>query len=213
MQVDILDFIRKAGLEESLYPGKRVVKAFPQPGEFKSHCVVYDWRDANKIRIEIKAGLSGKDLSQAELSRYPVSLQAPTFLEIDVESGTLRRIDAEDEESDTQRGSASGGGGKRPRLTNFAVAAEGWIPNAGDLSTLVVMGMEIAKEAYDKVLDKFFAQVQHAKIVATDLMAAAGKLITRYTPPAFLTPKGDENKIYKYDRVKNEAMFAGMMPS
>jgi hypothetical protein len=221
MQVDILEFIRKAGLSESLYPGKRVVKSFPQPGEFKSHCVVYDWRDASKIRIEVKAGLHGKDLSPAELSRYPVSFQAPTFLEIDVASGHLRRLDSaeilerseEEDEGDTQRGSASGGGGKRPSLSNFSTAAEGWIPNAGELSALVVMGMEIAKEAYENVLNKLFTQVEHAKIIATDLMAAAGKLITRYTPPAFLKPKGDENKVYKYDRMKNEAMFSGMVPT
>ena len=62
MQVNIQKFLQTCGLDEPLYPGKRVVKKLPQPGEYKSHCVVYDWRDPNKIRIEIKAGLSGKDL-------------------------------------------------------------------------------------------------------------------------------------------------------
>jgi hypothetical protein len=41
-------------------------------------------------------------------------------------------------------------------------------------------------------------------IATTDILAKAGKFITRYAPPAFLAPKGDEDKPYKYDRVKNE---------
>lgn len=84
MQVNIKEFLEECGLEEQLYPGKRVVKKLPQPGEHKSHCVVYDWRDPSKIRIEVKAGLSGRDLPPKELKKYPVSFQTPTAIEIDV---------------------------------------------------------------------------------------------------------------------------------
>jgi hypothetical protein len=78
--VEIQDFLAKCGLEEPLYPGKRVVKKLPQPGEYKSHCIVYDWRDPSRIRIELKAGLSGRDLPPKELRKYPPSYQAPTFI-------------------------------------------------------------------------------------------------------------------------------------
>ena len=216
MHINIQEFIKQAGLDEAFYPGKRVVKAFVQPGEYKSHCIVYDWRAADVIRVEVRAGLSGKALEPSELAKYPVSLQAATFFEIDVKTGVMARVE-EDEESE---GSASGESGTRaPRAKkllsslSFSVAATGQVASSGVLSRMVVMGMEIAKDAYAKVCEKLFTQVAHAKISATDLVAAAGKMITKYTPPAFLKPKGNENATYKYDREKNEAMFAGVMPS
>jgi hypothetical protein len=228
MKVNIQEFVKQAGLDEPFYPGKRVVKLCPQPGEYKSHCVVYDWRDPVCIRIEIKAGLTGRDLPAKDLVRYPVSFQAQSFIEIDVQQGTIRTVsraanDDEDEGEDTSGKSKSGGGGKRPAmkkpeesrlsLMSFADAAEGLLPEAGKIVNMVIMGMKIAEEAYGKVLDTFFGQVQHAKIAATDLIASAGKMITKVTPPAFLKPKGDESAVYKYDRMKNEAMFTGMMPT
>ncbi len=84
MQVNIQEFLETCGLDEPLYPGKRVVKKLPQPGEYKSHCIVYDWRDPAKIRVEVKAGLSGRDLPAKDLKKYPISFQSPTFIEIDV---------------------------------------------------------------------------------------------------------------------------------
>ena len=93
MQVNIQEFLQTCGLDEPLYPGKRVVKKLPQPGEYKSHCIVYDWRDPAKIRIEVKAGLSGRDLPPKELKKYPVSFQSPTFIELDV-NGTAEAADA-----------------------------------------------------------------------------------------------------------------------
>lgn len=84
MDVNIQEFLEKCGLDEPLYPGKRVVKKLPQPGEYKSHCVVYDWRDPTKIRVEVKPGLSGRDLPPQDRKKYPPGLQAPTFIELDV---------------------------------------------------------------------------------------------------------------------------------
>ena len=37
-------------------------------------------------------------------------------------------------------------------------------------------------------------------------------MISKFTPPPFLKPKGDENRVYKYNREKNEPMFTGMIP-
>lgn len=84
MQVDIKTFLEQCGLNEPFYPGKRIVQKLPQAGEYKSHCVVYDWRQPDMIRIEVKAGLSGRDLSPKELKKYPPSLQAPTYVELAV---------------------------------------------------------------------------------------------------------------------------------
>ncbi len=223
MQVNIKEFIEQSGLDEPFYPGKRVIKLCPQPGEYKSHCVVYDWQNPEFIKIEIKAGLSGRDLAANDLVRYPISFQAPSFIEIDVRTGEMRSIEgaANDDDDDDETGSGStgkSGGGKRPAakkksfsqsMLSFASAVEGALPENGTISAIVIMGVKIAEEAYDSVVNKFFTQVEHAKISATELMAAAGKLVTKFTPPAFLKPKGDENKVYKYNREKNEVMFTG----
>jgi len=232
MQVNIKEFVEQTGLQEPFYPGKRLIKPCPQPGEFRSHCVVYDWRDPAKIRIEIKAGLTGRDLSTKDLAKYPVSFQAPTFIEIDVQTGDMRTVtqklvanddeDDEDGEDGTSgKSGKSGSGGKRPgkkleetagsRLS-FSSAVEGLLPEMGKVVEMVVMGMKIAEEAYSSVLTRLSSQINHAKISATDLVAAAGKLVTKFTPPAFLKPHGDENKVYKYNREKNEPMFTGMTP-
>jgi hypothetical protein len=83
-QINIQELLEKAGLDEPLYPGKRVVKKCPHQGEYKSHCVVYDWRDPGTIRIEVKAGLTGRNLAEKELKKYPISLQTSTFIEVQV---------------------------------------------------------------------------------------------------------------------------------
>lgn len=224
MHINIKEFIDQSGLEEPFYPGKRVIKLCPQPGEYKSHCVVYDWRNPSLIRIEIKAGLSGRDMPANDLIRYPVSFQAPSFIEIDVNTGEMRSVEGSTDDEDEEGSSGSkgkAGGGKRPAkkklaglsMASFATAVEGLLPENGVVSQIVIMGKEIAKNAYESVLHKFVTQIEHAKISTSDLMAAAGKLVTKFTPPAFLKPKGDENKVYKYNREKNEVMFTGMMPS
>ena len=84
MDLNIKEFMEECGIEDPIYPGKRLVHKLPQTGEHKSHCVVYDWRNPDTLRIEIKAGLSGKDLPPKELAKYPVSFQSPTYVEIDM---------------------------------------------------------------------------------------------------------------------------------
>lgn len=108
MQVNIEEVLNKAGLDEPLYPGKKVVKKCRQSGEYKSHCIVYDWRNPDKIVIEVKAGLSGRDLPPEELKKYPVSFQAPTFFEIHVgNQKAAAPIDMK-----TRKGTAKKGGKK-----------------------------------------------------------------------------------------------------
>ena len=94
-------------------------------------------------------------------------------------------------------------------MLSFASAVEGALPEFGKITEMVFMGKKIAEDAYEAVLNKLSIQVEHAKISTSELMAAAGKLVTKFTPPAFLKPKGDETKVYKYNREKNEVMFSG----
>lgn len=106
MRVNIEEFLQTCGLDEPLYPGKRVVKKLPQPGEYKSHCIVYDWRDPDVIRIEVKAGLSGRDLPAKELKKYPISFQSPTYIELEV--GGSKGKQAEMAEIETKKKSKGG---------------------------------------------------------------------------------------------------------
>lgn len=86
---NIQDILIKAGWDQEtdgpFYPGKRIVKQCLVHGEYKSHCVVFDWREPDKVRIEVKAGITGRDLPIKELKKYPVSFQTPTFIEINVQ--------------------------------------------------------------------------------------------------------------------------------
>lgn len=220
MQTNIKEFLAECGVEESFYPGKRLVRGCPISGDHKSHSVVFDWRHPEAIRVEVRAGITGRELSAKDLVLYPVSFQAPTFAEFRVAANgnLLGEGDREDEDEEGDRSSGKGGGGgKRPKLTDkekmgvslrsFGDVVKGQTPEAAELKRLVVMGMEIAKEAWGSVLSVMKEQVAKTNIKATDMLAKAGKFVTRYTPPAFLQAKGDETAVYQYNREKNEPMF------
>jgi hypothetical protein len=201
MRVNVKEFLEQSGVTEAFYPGKRLVHRMRQTGEYKSHCVVLDWRNPAKIRIEVKAGLSGKDLEPKKLKYYPVSFQSPTYVDLEVIN------DNEEEEEGSQGGSGkSSGGGKQPKknVSNaFSAAIEGVIPGLSEIKEIVVLGKQIAKEAYGAVMSELSHQIEHLKIATTDLLAKASDLVTRYTPPSFMKPTGDEQAKYKYDRNKN----------
>lgn len=206
MRVNVKEFLEQSGIEEAFYPGKRLVHRMRQTGEYKSHCVVLDWRNPDQIRIEIKAGLSGKDLEPKRLKYYPVCFQAPTYVEVEVVN------DNKTEEEDESEGKSSGkssGGGKQPKKnlkdisSAFTSAIESAAPELAEIKEMVVLGKEIAQEAYGKVMAELSTQIEHLKISTTDLLSKASDLVTRYAPPSFMEPKGDEQAGYKYDREKN----------
>lgn len=211
MKVNVKEFLKEAGITEAFYPGKRLVHACRQEGQYKSHSVVLDWRDPAKIRIELKAGLTGKDLSIKELKYYPVSFQMPTYVDIEILNDN--RDSKEDEEGSQSSSGSGGGGGKQPRKSldemrslassAFSSVREGKVPELGKIVEMVIMGTKIAAEQFGNVMGTLAKQIQHTKIQATDLLAKAGDFVTKYTPPAFMQPMGDEQKVYKYDREKN----------
>ena len=208
MRVNVKEFLNQAGVTEAFYPGKRMVHMCRQPGEFKSHCIVLDWRDPGKIRMELKAGLTGKTLEPKDLKYYPLTLQSPTYVDIEVINDNTGSKD--DEEESSSRGSASGGGGKQPAKKPlslmskaFETVTEGQIPSVGKIVDMMVMGVKVAAEKYGNVMGVLAKQMAHAKIAVTDLLAQTGDFITKYTPPSFMLPTGDEKKLYKYDREKN----------
>ena len=210
MQVNVKEFLKESGIAEAFYPGKRLVHSCRQPGQYKSHSVVFDWRDPDRIKIEVKAGLSGKDLEPEKLKYYPVCFQTPTYIDIE-----LVNDNRDDEDEEQGRGSGSGGsGGKKPAAKKledvklmatdaFGSASAGKIPELGKIVEMVVLGTEIAREAYANVMSKLAHGLAHAKVSTTDMLAQAGAFVTKYTPPAFMKPTGDEQATYRYDREKN----------
>lgn len=216
MKVDVKELLKSAGLEdEAFYPGKRVVKKFVQHGEHKSHCAVFDWHD-NVIHVELKAGMTGRSLDAKELHHYPVSFQAPTFLDIETAN------DDEEEDEDGSRGK-SGGGGKKPAMKKpeetlsslgaFSKMAEGTISTLGEIKKFVIMGKEIAKEGYAQAFENLKIQLAQTKVMAMDLMKDVTNIIHKATPGGGLAAKGDETIKYKYDAEKTAPMFGGLTPS
>jgi hypothetical protein len=211
MQVNIKEFLAESNITEAFYPGKKLVHSCKQTGEYKNHCVVMDWRDPNKVRIEIKAGMSGKDLTPEKLKYYPVSLQSPTYIDIDIVNDNEDDKEEEEEEGKSSGKSSGGSKGQKKNLEDikllasdaFGSVVEGKTPDVGKIVEMVIMGTKIAEEAYGNVMGKLAHGIQHAKISTTDMLAQAGKFVTKYMPPSFMTPTGDEQENYQYDREKN----------
>ena len=221
MLVDVQKFLEFADIKEALYPGKRLVHPCKQVGQYKNHCVVLDWRDPETIRIEVKPGLTGKQLAPEIVKEYPVCFQTPTYVKIEVVK------DEESEEEDDDEGKSkgkSGAGGKALKkkkniediqqiAARFSKSVEGVIPSLGEIKEMMVMGMQIAKEQFAVAFAELTRQIGHAKISATEILAKSADLVTKVTPPAFLKPKGDEDVTYKYDREKNADIGVGMNPA
>lgn len=79
------DFLKKTGMEESMAPGMIKYRYIKGDKEGTSYTVVYDWRsDLEKIRVEVRPGLSGQMPSKDELKKYAVWLQSQNYLELDL---------------------------------------------------------------------------------------------------------------------------------
>lgn len=210
MQMNVKEFLDQAGVTEPFYPGKRLVHSCRQPGEYKSHCVVFDWRDPDKIRIEIKAGLSGRDLEPKRLKYYPVSFQSPTYVDVEIVNDN---DDKEDEEETSKGKGGSGGKGLKKTkslddMKSFAREAFGEViekaaPELGKIIEMVVAGKEVAAEKFGQVIGELAHQIEHGKVMVTELLSKASDMVTKYEPPSFLKAKGDETASYSYDREKN----------
>lgn len=223
MQVNIQELVQETGLDEKIYPGKKLVKTYVQPGEFKSHCMVFDWR-TDVLRVDLKAGITGRDLDLSDLKNYPVSYQAPTFLELVTDSA--RELEAktneDEEEEEESKGKSGGGGGKKPAmkeleesevsLSAFDKATDGDVPETGKIEKFVVMGKEIAQEAYAQAFENLKEQLHQTKVMAMDIMKNVGDVIKKVTPSGGLEAKGNEQINYKYDVQKTAALFGGMSP-
>jgi hypothetical protein len=84
MQVTARDFLEKAGLYEDLAPGQVKYKFHKGEKAGTSYTMVYDWKtDPNKIRIEVRPGLTGFMPDKKEMSRYAVWLQTKNYFELD----------------------------------------------------------------------------------------------------------------------------------
>ena len=216
MKVDVKELLTSAGLEnEGFYPGKRIVRKYVQHGEYKSHCAVFEWHD-DTILFELKAGMTGRTLDAKELKKYPVSFQARTYLEIETAND-----DEEDEEGSKGK---SGGGGKKPGMNKleesglssigaFTKMADGAVSTLGEVKKFVIMGKEIAREAYAQAFENLKVQLAQTKIMAMDLMKDVADIIHKATPGGGLAARGDEDIKYKYDAEKTAPMFGGLAPS
>jgi len=85
MNISAEDFLKKAGLDEPLAPGQIKFKQHIGEKAANTYTVVYDWKtDPNKIRVEVRAGLTGQMPMRTDLGKFAVWLQAENFLELDM---------------------------------------------------------------------------------------------------------------------------------
>jgi len=219
MQVNIQELVRESGLNETIYPGKKLVKQYKQPGEFKSHSVCFDWR-SDVLRVELKAGVTGRTLDVKDLKNYPVSYQAPTFLEL-VSDVALEKKAHEDEEEETEGETEGDGSGPSMKtlddselsLSAFDKVTEGKIPELANIEKFVVMGKELAQEAFAQAFENLKEQLHQTKVMAMDIMKGVNDIIQKATPGGGLEAKGDESVKYNYDTERNAGLFGGMAPS
>jgi hypothetical protein len=208
--------LKDAGFDDTIYPGKRIIKKFPQSGDHKSHCAVGDWSNPEKFRLELRAGLTGAPLPLSELKQYPVSFQAQTYVDIAFNDNH------KDEDGEGESKGKSGGGGKQPKratlddpgvsLSAFGRAMEGVVPVTGEIQKFVVMGKELAREAYEVALNNLVHQLQQVKVLAIDILKGTSDIIKKATPGGGLAAKGDETIRYKYDAERTGPMFGSMTP-
>ncbi len=214
MQVNIKQFLDHIEVQDSLYPGKRIVKPCKQIGEYKNHCVVIDWRNPEMIKIDVRPGLSGKILAPEVTKQYPVCFQMPSYVNIKVINENNKKDEDEDDEKGSKGKSGSGGGQKptrkkktlldtMPISKKFDQSVAGKTPIFGEIIEMMIMGKEIAQEAFTRTFTELSKQIQHAKITMTEVLATAVDVLKRVEPPSFIKPKGDETMRYKYDREKN----------
>lgn len=89
---------------------------------------------------------------------------------------------------------------------------EGKIPETGTIEKFVVMGKELAKEAFSTAFENLKQQLGQAKVMAMDIMKGVANIV-KATPGGGLEARGDESVKYKYDAEKTAGMFGGMAPS
>lgn len=216
MQVELQELAKASGLNEALYPGKKLVRRYPQPGENKAHCAVFDWRGRH-LRFEILAGLSGYTLEAAQLKHYPINFQAPTYVEFKaLLEKKKRREEDEEEGGETSVGKTGSGGGARFKqsLSDLAFddASDGAVPTHGEITKFVVMGKKLAREAFAQAYENLKEQVRQTKIMTIDLTKGVTNLIQKATPGGGLQAKGDESVSYQYDQERNAPLFGGVAP-
>ncbi len=85
MQLSLQEFLTKTGLEEDLAPGEVKLKKHPSDKEGNSYTVVYDRKtDPQKVRVEVRPGLSGLMPMPQDMSKYAVWLQTQNFVEFEI---------------------------------------------------------------------------------------------------------------------------------
>ncbi len=211
MLVNFKEFLGKCGLEDvAMYPGKRFVRKMPQPGEYKSHSAVFDWH-SDLLRVDIRAGLSGRALPAKELKKFPISFQSPTFVEIAAVASNWHDDD-EDEEGSEGKSGDDGGMVMKKRINAFSQVVRGRIPDMGEVKRLVVMGKEIAQGAMQAVLDSLAAQIRNLTVTPVNILASVTS-VTRVAPGGRLSKDIDPSLLHGAKPYTPQDMFGVPNPN
>ncbi len=89
MQISAREFLKQAGMDEPMLPGMIKYKHHVGEKPGSSYTVVYDWKtNPEKIRVEVRPGLTGGMPDKRDISKYAVWLQTQNFMELDLGTAT-----------------------------------------------------------------------------------------------------------------------------
>ena len=72
-------------MDEPMAPGMIKYKYVTGDKEGGSYTIVYDWRtNPDKIRVEVRPGLTGQMPAKTDMKDYAVWLQTQNFMELDL---------------------------------------------------------------------------------------------------------------------------------
>ena len=161
-QITAREFLERSGMDEPMAPGQVKYRQHVAEKEGNSYTVVFDWQsDHNKIRIEIRPGLSGSMPDKKELSQYAVWLQTENYVEFELGASNNNAKESEQEDGALEA-LAAATSGKASTYQMLASKLTKTIVQIGEKLNQVPIAVEGAKKMC-RVLSKSFQRAGKAK--------------------------------------------------
>lgn len=148
------EFLKRTGMDEPMAPGQIKYRQHVAEKEGNSYTVVYDWHtDPNKIRVEIRPGLTGDFPDKKEMSKYAVWLQTQNFIEFEL--GARARI-SDEQQNDALGALDAAANGKPTAYQMLAIKVTKTITQIGERLNQIPIAVDGAKQLCKVMLAKSF---------------------------------------------------------
>lgn len=154
-QITAREFLERSGMDEPMAPGQVKYRQHVAEKEGNSYTVVFDWHsDVNKIRVEIRPGLTGEMPDKKELSKYAVWLQTENYVEFEIGASNSNAEESAQEEGALEA-LAAATEGRSSAYQMLATKVTKTLVQIGEKLNQVPIAVEGAKKMC-KVLSKSF---------------------------------------------------------